>query len=423
MMRKLLLLSFLLTMPLAAQDAALFIERIEVRNHKRVSPDVVIAESRLREGREYSEAELRDAATRLGRLPFLLSVEFSLEKGTERGRHVLVLTVNETKPIFFLIDAVPYYERDDLFIDVEYNDRSTGDDRNLVLGARWFVGRRGAAHIALEGVGNDRQVSREYAAFSVGYTQYDLFGTRAFATLNLKKPIEGHGEGLLSPQVVVGVPASANQTITLQYDETRFGGETMTIEGRDFDEHYSQRIFSARWSYNTTNEPFFPTTGMLLHVTPMVGTADGADVFYSFFCCEENPTFTVVAGPYHRDIKGVDAGATRYWEISERASVFGDLRAEWGRVEQRSPVESETYTESTHEASVGAGYSWSLWSREQRAGGGDSRFEVTARYGIRDRGPRDEFLFQPKRDVRQFSAAWLRRTSWGTLRLGLGYAW
>ncbi|HEV7241521.1 MAG TPA: POTRA domain-containing protein [Thermoanaerobaculia bacterium] len=420
MIRKLILL-LLVTTPLFAEDPLYFIERIEVRNQKRVSPDVVIAESRLREGSEYSEADLRDAATRLGRLPFLLSVDFSLEKGAERGKHVLVLTVNETKPIFFLIDAVPYYEQNEPFIDVEYNDRSTGDDRNLVLGARWFLGRRGAAHIALEGVGNDRPVTREYAAFSIGYTQYDLFGTRAFATLNLKKPIEGRGEGLLSPQVVVGVPVSANQTITLQYDETRFGRETRRINGEDFDGHYSQRLFSARWSYNTTNEPFFPTSGTLVHVTPMVGTADGADVFYTFVCCEP-PTFTAVAGPYHRDIRGVEAGATRYWELSERGSIFGDLRGEWTRVEQRTPVEGESYNETMHDIGLGVGYSWSLWSREERAGGGDSRLELVARFSSRDREPRDEF-FQPQHDVRQVSAAWLRRTSWGTLRIGAGFAW
>ena len=73
----------LLSIPLAADEAPaplLFIERIEVRNAKRVSTDVVIAESRLREGNEYSEADLRDASTRLSRLPFLLSVDFALDE-------------------------------------------------------------------------------------------------------------------------------------------------------------------------------------------------------------------------------------------------------------------------------------------------------------------------------------------------------
>src|SRR6185369_15172650 len=68
--------------------ARFLIERIEVRNARRVAPRVVIAESLLREGNEYSKNDLREAAARLSRLPFLLSSDFALEKGSERGRHV-----------------------------------------------------------------------------------------------------------------------------------------------------------------------------------------------------------------------------------------------------------------------------------------------------------------------------------------------
>src|SRR5687768_15181051 len=94
-----LILAAIAATPLVAQEAgpaSFFIGRIEARNAKRVSADVVVAESNLREGREYTEPDLRDAANRLSRLPFLLSAEFSLEKGVERGRHVLVITLSET---------------------------------------------------------------------------------------------------------------------------------------------------------------------------------------------------------------------------------------------------------------------------------------------------------------------------------------
>lgn len=416
MMRKLILL-LLLAVPLRAEDAGapmLFIERIEVRNHKRVSPDVVIAESRLREGREYSEADLRDAATRLGRLPFLLSVDFALEKGTERGRHVLVLTVQETKPFFFLIDAIPYYENDP-YVHV-YDDRS---EENLALGFRWFVGRRGAAHVGFSGMGGDHEFTREYASLSVGYTQYDLFGTRAFATLNLKKPLEGYGEGLVSPQVVVGVPVSANQTIALEYDESRFGGETRTIFGENFEQRHGERLLTARWSYNTTNEPFFPTRGTLLHVTPLYGWTDGARIFTTI---AEPDGATVIAGAYHQRILGVRAGATHYWERSDRDSIHGDLRGEWARNEQRSGVAGQSFTHTARVLSVGAGWSRSLWSREQRAGGGDSRVEVTGRLAYPSREDETPWYYAD-RGTRQIAAAWLRRTSWGTLRVGAGYAW
>src|SRR5688500_4699266 len=52
--------------------ARFLIERIEVRNASRVSEDLVIAETLLRAGTEYSEAELGAASARLSRLPFLV---------------------------------------------------------------------------------------------------------------------------------------------------------------------------------------------------------------------------------------------------------------------------------------------------------------------------------------------------------------
>ena len=409
-----------LAIPLPADDAPaplLYIERIEIRNAQRVSPDVVIAESRLREGQEYSEAELRDASTRLSRLPFLLSVDFALEKGTDRGRHVLVLTITETKPFFFLVDLQPYVDNGELFTTVETTGAGTTGE-TLALGFRWFVGRRGAVHVGFSGVGASREFTNEYAAFAVGYTQYDLFGTRAFATLNLKLPVEGYGDGALSPEVVVGVPLSANQTLTLEYEDTRFAPETRTILGQTFEERSGQRLASAKWSYNTTNEPFFPTRGTLVHATPFAAWTDRSGGTYV--------TETgVTRGAVHGEIYGLGVGATQFWELTDRDSVWGDLRGEWSRIDQRGAVSEFFASEHTSRyGSIGAGYSRSLWSREERANGGDSRIELTARFSNRTRRVEDENFFVPhSHDVRQVGAAWLRRTSWGTLRLGAGYAW
>ncbi len=417
MTRKLLLLALLLlTAPLRAQDEAFFIERIEVRNHKRVSPDVVIAESRLRENESYTEAELRDAATRLSRLPFLLSVDFSLEKGAERGRYVLVLTVNETKPFFFHINGVTYFE-DSPFADTEYDDRPGGVDENLALGFRWFVGRRGAVHIGFSGVGVDRAFTQDYASFAVGYTQYDLFGTRAFATLNIRRPVEGAGEGRLSPQVVVGIPVSPNQTLTLQYDETRFRDTLYDIEGGRYESQFGQRIVSARWAHNTTNDPFFPTEGTVLSIAPHYAWADG-ETAYIF-----PPADVHEKDVRHTRTYGVRAGAARFLELSERSSVWGDVRGDWARADAQSPL-FWPYDEAASSAGVGAGYAFSLWTREERARG-DSRFELTGRYTRQiDREYEPSFFFRDyDPNVWQASASWIRRSSWGTVRLGLGYTW
>jgi hypothetical protein len=417
MIRKLLFLLLLAT-PLYAEDPPFFIERIEVRNHHRVSPDVVVAESLLHEGRAYSEAELRDAALRLSRLPFLLSVDFSLEKGTERGRYVLVLAINETKPFFYALDLVPYLEGDEGNVDVDYRDRpaSSGGD-GFGFGFRWFVGRRGVIHLGAQATREDRAFTREYAAVSAGYTQYDLFGTRAFATLNLKQPIEGLGAGLLSPQVVVGMPLTTKQTLTLAYDETRFAPEADEDDSFpcDCEDGVGQRIVSARWSYNTTNEPFVPTQGTVLNVTPNYLFADGTD----------NRVVNnriVESGPFHARAYGLEVGATRYHELSERNSIWGDLRGEWARIDRESAVSERSYASTATSASVGLGYVFSLWTREERAGG-DNRFELAARYTNKANRESEAFHGYDDDDAAQVAWSWIRRSSFGTLRLGVGYAW
>ena len=412
MFRKLVFLVFL-AVPLAAQDAQLFIERIEVRNNERVSPHVVIAESRLRAGQSYTESELRDAAARLSRLPFLLSVDFSLEKGSERGNYVLVLSINETRPFFFLVDIVPFFDDDEANLDVTTEDRPGGNRENLALGFRWFVGRRGAVHVGFSGGREENEFTNEYASLVAGYTQYDLFGTRAFATFNLKRPVEGYGEdGIVSPQLVLGVPVTANQTVTLEYDDLRQKNDTGRLDG--LVERYGQKVLSARWSYNTTNEPFFPTEGTLLSVTPHYAWTDSETITHAFPDNEERLAVT------HGQTYGVTAAATRFRELTERDSVWADLRGKWEYVDRRSDVDLFATDESATAASIGIGYARSLWSREERASG-DSRFELTGRYTHRTRN--ESFLYDHETSVAQLGWSWIRRSSFGTLRLGVGFAW
>src|SRR4051812_48182795 len=122
-----------------------FIERIEVRGVRRVSPDLVIAETLLRNGTEYGEEELRAAAARLKRLPFVLWADFALEKGTDRGRYVLIINVNESHPFFFLLDARPTL-LDDSRHPVDYDVDPSSESKDAALGFRWFVGGRGMVH-------------------------------------------------------------------------------------------------------------------------------------------------------------------------------------------------------------------------------------------------------------------------------------
>lgn len=414
------LLLLIVAVPLFAQEAAaprFFIEKIEVREARRVSPEVVVAESRLRAGEEYSEADLRDASARLTRLPFLLSAEFSLEKGSERGRYVLVLTINETKAFFYALDLRPIFKTDNR-VEPDYSDRIGVADSAATLGMRWFIGRRGALHIALISSDYGGDFARDYAAFAVGYTQYDLLGTRAFATLNLKRVIT-ESEGGLSPQLVIGVPVTANQTVTLDLDETRFGDDVQRIGGINFDTNRAQKVVGVTWSYNTTNRPFIPTRGTLLTVRPRFSWSDAATYRYIVINPGggQPPTLEVRADTVHAAAREVQVRAVRYFELADRHSVSAGAEAALTHYSLESDVTGNASDHITRGAITGS-YSYSLWSAEQSKHG-DSLLELNMRVGTRNVRFGDYY----RAEQQQVTASWVRRSSWGVLRLGAGYAW
>lgn len=405
--------------PLAGQEAMpprFFIEKIEVRDAKRVSPEVVVAESRLREGQEYSEADLRDASARLTRLPFLLSAEFALEKGSERGRYVLVLTINETKPFFYALDLRPIFTTDHR-IEPDYSDRIGVADSAATLGMRWFVGRRGALHVALITSDYGGDFPRDYAAVAVGYTQYDLFGTRAFATLNLKR-ILTKGDIGVTPQLVVGVPVSGNQTVTLELDETRFDDYGYEVLNQTFDVNSAQRVVGMTWSYNTTNRPFTPTRGTRINVRPRVSWSDAATFTYIVVNPGQYPPIFAVHGDtVHIGSREISVEGVRFFELTERSSVSAGLEAAWTRYALDSDVRGHT-SDDVARAVVTGSYSYSLWD-PARNKNGDSRLELNLRIGSRD----IRYTNFHRAEQQQLTASWARRSSWGVLRLGAGYAW
>jgi outer membrane protein assembly factor BamA len=406
----------------AGQDtgpARFFIERIEVREASRVSPEVVISESRLREGQEYRESELSDAAARLGRLPFLLSADFSLEKGSDRGRYVLVISVVETKPFFYLLDVRPVLSETDNggSVDIELGDRLGDGDNEGVIGARWFVGRRGAFHAGVFARDDNQEFTQDYTAAVVGYTQYDLFGTRAFATLNLKRPLIDIPGGDVSPQLVVGIPVTPNQTVTLTFDDSDFGTDLFSVDDEEQEQRNTERLVSARWAYNTTDDPFTPARGSLLTVTPFVTWRDLAT--FGFFGELDERV------PFHVRSFGLDVKADHYIELSDRNSVSLGAEGGWARGHETSRVYTSALERDATYAIARAGFSHSIWTREEQKRG-DSRFEYSARWITRDRGL-DAYRFSGSTgrddDRFQLAWAWVRRSSFGTLRLGVGYGW
>lgn len=421
-----LLLSAFCFLPSAlAQEARFFIERIEVRNTQRVSPQLIVRETLLREGTEVSEADLSDASARLSRLPFILAADFALEKGSDRGRHVLVIKVTETKPFFFLVNLSPTLW-DDSRRTVDYDVDFGTEAKDAALGFRWFVGGRGIVHIGTSARRDRQTFTTDYTTAAIGYTQYDLFGTRAFATVNLRLPIDMDGK--LSPQLVVGMPVSANQTLTLDYEDTYArDANVRAYDGNTFREMSSQRLLTLAWTYNTTNQPFVPTRGTLIRVAPLLSMSDRSDfTFGGPFTGSTAPP--AVGYAQHRKGYGADLLASRYWELSELHSVSAGVMAGWAHVDEHTtslPFHPATVEWRPSYQIVRAGYSRNLWKGDPK--NGDSRIELDGRVVLSQRRV-DEgsvvFGTTPDHeDTFQLAAGWVRRSSYGTLRLGLGYSW
>src|SRR5258706_15096861 len=67
--------------------------------------------------------------------------------------------------------------------------------------------------------------------------------------------------------------------------------------------------FETRLAYNTTNHPFFPTSGSLVSLAPVVAWTDST---------HRLSTSTIATHSFHR---GLDGHAARYWSLGERYSL------------------------------------------------------------------------------------------------------
>jgi hypothetical protein len=247
------------------------IEAIEVEGLRRASSDIVISESTLVPGREYSEEELRQAVYRINRLPFVVQARFSLRKGSSRGLYVLVVEVEETERLFFGLDermvvskAHPAFS-DDRFIFSDWAETSAG--------ARQFVGARGVLYgsvtetlrgLLSHGLGWDGS----QGVVTLGYTQYGLLdrplSLSMAATWQLETETLGYsvGLGLQLPRShslrleVVGSEADDGTEPCLIDAQTQISG---LCRGSD-----SSWKTSLEWRWDTTDDIVLPSRGRLI---------------------------------------------------------------------------------------------------------------------------------------------------------------
>jgi len=385
----------------AAEVSAPFVvERIDVRNAQRVSPQLIVAESLLREGRQYSNDDLRAAAARLARLPFLAAAEISSEEGSAAGRRVVVISVTETRAFSFLVDArgVKLGEsRTALDTDYAFPD-PTAPWKNVAAGVRHVIGR-GEAHFAMTVVRHRRAFGKNYSAWEIGYTGYDLFGTRAFATARIRTPVDSVGERTFTPAFSAGIPLTFHQTVSVEIEDALFRDETVTIAGTAFRRLDAERQITLDWTYNTTDQPYAPSRGTYVRLSPIwwmhefTSTRSG------------RPPQPPQPRTEHQTARGLELAAVHYWEISPAHSISAGVFGGWADLEIRGTPEI------TGAAPGNPGYQIVQAGYSRRFG--TSRLELEAR-GVRYQ----ENAFD---DAFELSANWVHRSRWGTLRLGAGY--
>lgn len=388
-----------------------FIERIDVRNTRHASPAIIRAETRLVEGRTYSEADLREASYRVARLPFVLDAQYSLEKGSRRDAYVFVITVSETKPFFYDIDLRPYIGR-------LYGDQSGA----LVVGGRIFAGTKGVFHVAvgssdfephnagLPGIDN----YGDPRAWQVGYTRYDLFGSRAFATISVGRRF-GFPTGGASPhaEMVLGVPMTGNQTLSVTAGRSSSLDYEYSSSGR-FRQSTRADVETVSWSYNTTDSPFLPTRGQLVSL--------GARRI-------SNRTSGLYFDPdahSRTDALLLTASYERHWELSEKNSIaiLGDGEA--GRVHYDDPTFMNPFDRGARSydyESVSVDFSHSLFDGRKARAVGESWLDFGVGLRHRSEISRCCYLLDTSRTGPSVSASWSRRTPWGRLRFGAVYSW
>lgn len=384
-MRRILIALVLSTFTLPAFGVT--IERIEVRGAQRVPARIIAAETLLREGKEYSEDDVRNAVARVNRLPLIAAADYTLQNG------ILVINVTEVRRFSFLVDARGIRLHD------EHNPHSTNYDfpdptaewTNAAAGVRWLTAGGGMAHFGMTVQRIRQAFGANYSAYELGYTQYDLLGTRAFVTFNVRSPVDSLEEKTFTPEFIAGLPLTPTQTLTLDHQDTLFRDQTFRVLGTDFRLLHAERTITLAWTYDTRNQPFAPARGTFVRIAPMRWMRDDAS-FRSL-------PGTFQATSTHINANDINVAALRYWELSPVNTVSAGVLGSWAELESSDNRRSRP----AYEIVQGG------WSHPFAAG----RFALDARFVLHQQSE--------LRRSREVAASWTWRGTWGTLRLGAAY--
>ena len=393
-----LILFALLAAPIAAQQSfpAFPIERIEVRGARFASPAVVERESLLMEGVSYTEPQLRGAMSRVNRLPFVLDSSFALEKGTERGQYVLVITIVETKPVFA-----------EALFGVQWHESERQSGESFRSGIRWFLGSSSLVHVATDFEEN----------YETGITQYNLFGRPGFVALLVRFTTDNESEfTLIDPTgAPTRVQVSSDPSLELKFGFPIFGNHSLAGSwGRNSDDRRVVSDPSARlesrseraelaWVYDTTDDPILPTAGTLWRSG------------FGYAESRVDPDGERVGFGSDVSNEAVFTSVVQYRPVTNRASVLYGISGGWTDTGFADAFDSGPQRTDTLSVRPEIGLTSSLWSDRLTRKYGDLRLDARATYLVLDRELGDSRFFS-------LTGAIVQRNVWGTLRLVMSYS-
>ncbi len=326
-----LLFALLLSLSALAEDATFLIRSVEVRGAQ-VPAGIIRAETRLRPGASYSEADVAQAVARIRRLPFVHSVEYGLSPNAEDRSYTLVISIVTTTRIDTKIAATGATGGR----NESGGHRDTGNADAFVRG-RQFLGN-GMLDGGLRGIASSDATGRDV---NLTYTAYGLFGTSVFASATLSQKFGSVREPLL-PSLTIGVPLTRVQTLLAAAgrtaDHEKFQGVVIGPETT-----YALLL----WSRDTTNDPYLPISGTYLAAGPRFSS-------YRFRASDFRPG----SQPFEIDGSGRElrASAAHYLPLGESGTVWGKLDVIDNDVELEFPGLAQGTKTTSADASVGLAY-------------------------------------------------------------------
>lgn len=428
----------LMAPPLAAQQGApprFSIERIRVEGLRRASPEIIVSESLLEAGESYTEREISLGVNRVEHLPFVLGVEVSLRRGSERGKYELVLVIKEAKRFFFGTDLTTTRLSRALSAETNFFFDETLQISTTV-GVRQFLGSYGLAFAAVG----------EGAGLQVGFSHYRLFGRPIFGSVAFSK--SDHSTSAIFPlgldpsfsswsthetrtiASTLGLPLRRDRSLRLNLTLTQAdGGSRSEVLGAaffdDFFEHdeLQEARLEALWVADTTDDALFPTTGGLLTAGLDYRTVEAEQSLVEF----DLPGFGVRETPlpaYDANLVRAVVTGAGYWTPWGRHTFSASGRLAIGRALIDNFPAGGAATEELRfqslEAALGVRHSMSLRGGARARRLGELRWETSLDYGFEATSDGGVELDASLGQLR-LGTSLVYRSTWGVFRLGFVY--